>query len=110
MLDLALSCRVHAGLLPVSHRAVRAELHALDARGVSCRANPSPPEYIRESAWLARVSRRDGDACTCPTLPLLEGVQSTRAPADQMGGLRSHCADHGRSERESAVSDFPRGQ
>src|SRR5437762_12472126 len=91
MLDLALSCLVHACLLPVSHRAVRAELHALNARGVSCRANPSPPEYIRESAWLARVSRRVGDACTCPTLPLLAGVQSPRAPVDQMGRLRFRC-------------------
>src|SRR5258706_524747 len=111
----ARSSLARARLSPVSFWAVRASLDTLYPRRVSRRAGPShllasrafAAKYPAERAWLVRGYQRAGDRCRGPTLPLPTGVQSTRAPADQMGGLRSHCADHRLCSRDCTGSVFP---
>src|SRR6266568_321245 len=104
---------VRARLPPVSQWAVRASVDALDFSRISCMARPygfrcaSHAEYTGCRAYLSRVSRRIGDGCTHPTLPLPAGVQPPGAPADQMGGLRSRRAGHGRCSRVCVVSAVP---
>ncbi len=100
MPGLPRSCFIRARLSLVSYWAVRAALDALDRCRVSRRARPCHvfpkhpfrAESRRYFAFLSRVSRRGGDACTRPTLPLPACLQSTPTSADQMGGLRSRCA------------------
>src|SRR6266536_1611976 len=117
MPGLPLYWLIPARLLPVSYRAVRPSLDALDHRRVSRSECPFhfPPStkhaaYLRGVAWLSRGYRLAGDPGGRSIVPLPAGVQSTRAPADQMGGLRVRCAYHLHISRKRAapkVTLFP---
>src|SRR5262249_11545581 len=114
MSELPLSGLVHARLLPVSHWPVCASLDALDHHRFSHIASPFHPlpstgysANLRCVAWLSCVYGRVGDRCGRSSVPLPAGVQSPRAPADQMGDLRVRCADHGLCDRDCAVSAVP---